>query len=94
MQDYVEDFSSKISSVDKVTQRIIKEQRGTLAGPPRSMFTEIIVCKGSCTVYIELSRAACCVKLKKREITSFFKQIINSSDFLSITLFPNLKDTG
>lgn len=29
MQEYVEDFSNKISSVDKVTQRIIKEQRGT-----------------------------------------------------------------
>jgi len=28
MQDYVEDFSNKICSVDKVTQRIIKEQRG------------------------------------------------------------------
>uniref|UniRef100_A0A3P9HTA4 Sorting nexin 7 n=1 Tax=Oryzias latipes TaxID=8090 RepID=A0A3P9HTA4_ORYLA len=27
LQDYVENFSSKISSVDKVTQRIIKEQR-------------------------------------------------------------------
>uniref|UniRef100_UPI0037E84589 sorting nexin-7 n=1 Tax=Semicossyphus pulcher TaxID=241346 RepID=UPI0037E84589 len=27
MQEYVEDFSNKISSVDKVTQRIIKEQR-------------------------------------------------------------------
>lgn len=27
MQEYVEDFSIKISSVDKVTQRIIKEQR-------------------------------------------------------------------
>ncbi|XP_056289934.1 sorting nexin-7 [Pseudoliparis swirei] len=27
MQDYVEDFSNKICSVDKVTQRIIKEQR-------------------------------------------------------------------
>ncbi|KAM6908550.1 sorting nexin-7 [Lycodopsis pacificus] len=27
MQDYVEDFSTKICSVDKVTQRIIKEQR-------------------------------------------------------------------
>ncbi|XP_053268102.1 sorting nexin-7 isoform X1 [Pleuronectes platessa] len=27
MQEYVEDFSSKICSVDKVTQRIIKEQR-------------------------------------------------------------------
>ncbi|MEQ2165959.1 hypothetical protein GOODEAATRI_022571, partial [Goodea atripinnis] len=29
MQEYVEDFSNKICSVDKVTQRIIKEQRGT-----------------------------------------------------------------
>lgn len=29
MQEYVEDFSNKISSVDKVTQRIIKEQKGT-----------------------------------------------------------------
>lgn len=29
MQEYVEDFGTKISSVDKVTQRIIKEQRGT-----------------------------------------------------------------
>lgn len=28
MQDYVDDFSNKISSVDKVTQRIIREQRG------------------------------------------------------------------
>ncbi|RVE59155.1 hypothetical protein OJAV_G00201470 [Oryzias javanicus] len=27
LQDYVENFSNKISSVDKVTQRIIKEQR-------------------------------------------------------------------
>lgn len=27
MQEYVEDFSTKMSSVDKVTQRIIKEQR-------------------------------------------------------------------
>lgn len=31
LQDYVEDFSSKISCVDKVAQRIIKEQRGTTA---------------------------------------------------------------
>ena len=31
MQEYVEDFSTKICSVDKVTQRIIKEQRGTVA---------------------------------------------------------------
>lgn len=29
MQEYVDDFSNKIGSVDKVTQRIIKEQRGT-----------------------------------------------------------------
>lgn len=28
MQDYVDDFSNKISSVDKITQRIIREQRG------------------------------------------------------------------
>lgn len=28
MQDYVDDFSNKIGSVDKVTQRIIREQRG------------------------------------------------------------------
>ncbi|KAM3593451.1 uncharacterized protein V6R79_013233 [Siganus canaliculatus] len=27
MQEYVDDFSNKISSVDKITQRIIKEQR-------------------------------------------------------------------
>lgn len=44
MQDYVEDFSNKISSVDKVTQRIIKEQRGSLGGTVRS-FTKIMVCK-------------------------------------------------
>lgn len=31
MQEYVEDFSNKISCVDKVAQRIIKEQRGTAA---------------------------------------------------------------
>lgn len=31
MQEYVEDFSSKVSCVDKVTQRIIKEQRGAAA---------------------------------------------------------------
>lgn len=35
MQDYAEDFSNKISSVDKVTQRIIKEQRGSLGGTVR-----------------------------------------------------------
>lgn len=29
MHDYVEEFSSKISSVDKITQRITKEQRGS-----------------------------------------------------------------
>lgn len=29
MQHYLEEFSSKISSVDKITQRISKEQRGT-----------------------------------------------------------------
>ena len=29
MQEYVENFSNKICSVDKITQRIIKEQRGT-----------------------------------------------------------------
>ena len=29
MQEYVEEFSNKIYSVDKVTQRIIKEQKGT-----------------------------------------------------------------
>lgn len=34
MQEYVEDFSIKISSVDKVTQRIIKEQRGA---PPHAL---------------------------------------------------------
>lgn len=28
MQDYVDDFSNKISSADKITQRIIREQRG------------------------------------------------------------------
>lgn len=30
LEEYVENFSNKISSVDKVTQRIIKEQRGVL----------------------------------------------------------------
>lgn len=29
MHDYVEEFSSKITSVDKITQRITKEQRGS-----------------------------------------------------------------
>lgn len=28
IQEYVEDFSNKISSLDKVTQRIVKEQKG------------------------------------------------------------------
>lgn len=28
MQDYVDDFSNKIGSADKITQRIIREQRG------------------------------------------------------------------
>lgn len=28
MQEYVEAFSQKISSVDKVTQRIVREQKG------------------------------------------------------------------
>lgn len=38
MQEYVEDFGNKVSSVDKVTQRIIKEKRGTA-----ETVTEIIV---------------------------------------------------
>lgn len=29
MHDYLEEFSSKISSVDKISQRITREQRGT-----------------------------------------------------------------
>lgn len=28
MQEYVDDFSNKIGSADKITQRIIREQRG------------------------------------------------------------------
>lgn len=31
MQEYAENFSNKICSVDRVTQRIIKEQRGNAA---------------------------------------------------------------
>lgn len=31
MHDYLEEFSSKISSVDKISQRISKEQRGSAA---------------------------------------------------------------
>lgn len=34
MHDYVEEFSTKISSVDKITQRITKEQRGSVWTPP------------------------------------------------------------
>uniref|UniRef100_A0A3Q3WF61 PX domain-containing protein n=1 Tax=Mola mola TaxID=94237 RepID=A0A3Q3WF61_MOLML len=45
MQDYVEDFSNKITSVDKVTQRIIKEQKEYLDelkqyGPTYSQWAE------------------------------------------------------
>lgn len=50
MQDYAEDFSNKISSVDKVTQRIIKEQRGSLGGTVRP-FTKIMVCKDPAMLY-------------------------------------------
>lgn len=35
MHHYLEEFSRKISSVDKITQRISKEQRGT--GWPRAL---------------------------------------------------------
>lgn len=31
MHDYLEEFSNKISSVDKISQRISKEQRGSAA---------------------------------------------------------------
>ena len=47
MQDYVEDFSNKITSVDKVTQRIIKEQKGIVANTMRRSFTVILACKDS-----------------------------------------------
>ncbi|XP_029954913.1 sorting nexin-7 [Salarias fasciatus] len=46
MQEYVEDFGNKISTVDKVTQRIIKEQREYLDelkqyGPTYSQWAEL-----------------------------------------------------
>lgn len=46
MQEYVDDFSTKISSVDKVTQRIIKEQREYLDelrqyGPTYTQWAEL-----------------------------------------------------
>lgn len=46
MQEYVDDFSTKISSVDKVTQRIIKEQKEYLDelrqyGPTYTLWAEL-----------------------------------------------------
>lgn len=33
IQDYVDNFSIKLTSLDKITQRIIKEKRGTVLRP-------------------------------------------------------------
>lgn len=49
MQEYVEDFSNKMCSMDKVTQRIVKEQRGSFCSSVSRHTHSLQAAAGSCS---------------------------------------------